>query len=192
MLQTPGGVYLPGPVGPPGPLPQVVTVLPTGGSDKQLIVYETPLFGVYWLLRFVAAINRWVYLGGPPRDGTTATSQTTASATFTDLATVGPSVTAPAAGSYDVQWGATISNNTVNTASFMGVKVGTTEPTDANSIQHTESSAGAAAVAETVMGRRRVTAAALDAIVARYRAASGTATFSARWLTITPVFLDAV
>jgi hypothetical protein len=89
-----------------------VTSLPSSPADGDMCVFAADATnGIYWLLRYragSASAYKWEYLGGEelfaevlgslPGEGTT-------SASYTNLATVGPSITTPLAGDYKVEVG---------------------------------------------------------------------------------------
>ncbi len=81
---------------------------PTSPVDGQVILLETGTADVRWLLSYNAGTGRWDYVGGPPLSGEVATAETRSSAAYGDLATVGPSVTVPRAGDYEITWGCTV------------------------------------------------------------------------------------
>jgi hypothetical protein len=92
-------------------MPSIVTALPTG-ADRYLgreVYYKpsgaanSPVWHCVWDTALNGGSGAWAVMGGPLY-AEVMTSQTTTSATYVDLATVGPSVTIPAAGIYDIRW----------------------------------------------------------------------------------------
>lgn len=74
------------------------------------------------------------------------TSETTTSTTYTDLATVGPAVTATASAKAVVLWSARMSNNIANAGCLVGIDLTgatTITPTDAAALAHTSATANA-------------------------------------------------
>lgn len=67
---------------------------------------------------------------GVPTDASVATSETTASGSYTDLATVGPSVSIVTGAQAKVTVSARISNTTAGSFSFMGFAINGTVPAD--------------------------------------------------------------
>lgn len=63
--------------------------------------------GVIWTFAYVPTdpTYKWWFIGGPELDAEILTGESTTSASFVDLATVGPTLTVPRTGEYDVtQW----------------------------------------------------------------------------------------
>jgi hypothetical protein len=92
--------------------PALVTSLPVSPVDGQEVYYQSAAMataGLLWHLRYRAAATapyRWEFVGGGPLQHYIQTQQTrTANTGAGDLATVGPQVTIPLAGVYDVDWG---------------------------------------------------------------------------------------
>jgi hypothetical protein len=106
------------------------------------------------------------------------TREDTSSATFADLATVGPTLTGLSDGTYVVYWGATCDNTPVN--AYMGVKVNSTEPADDDSIFWSIAAAvatpGMRAIEKTLDGGGNNT------LTARYRVSTGTGFYRNRWM----------
>lgn len=114
---------------------------------------------------------------------TVATDQTTSSATYTDLATVGPQISGLADGQYLVLFGSGIYNTSASTQSYMSFSVnGGTESTD-----HIQADSGAG---NTVIPGGRAALVTMESggnntIKARYkRGSAGTAGFTGRWLVV--------
>lgn len=85
--------------------PLYVTSLPAGGYDGQEIYFAPDPVnqpGVVWHLRYnaAAASYRWEWIGGSDMTSTVAADEARTSTAYGDLATVGPSLTVPAAGYY--------------------------------------------------------------------------------------------
>lgn len=102
-----------------------VTALPSSPGDGNEILYSAGS-GVQWRLRYDAASGFWEYCGGPPLRASVATDQqNTAGSVWQDIATVGPDVTAPLAGDWDLEFGFNgygFSGGAFS--SFMGIAVG--------------------------------------------------------------------
>lgn len=90
--------------------PQYVSALPAAPIDGQEIYYQaSTASGVTWHLRYNAASSssyKWEYVGGSALRSEVETQEATTSTTYADLATVGPSITVPVAGDYDISAGA--------------------------------------------------------------------------------------
>jgi hypothetical protein len=89
-----------------------VTSLPGSPEDGDMCVFAADATnGVYWLLRYRAGSGsayKWEFLGGASLLAEVAGSppgENTSSASYGNLATVGPSVTTPLAGDYEVEVG---------------------------------------------------------------------------------------
>lgn len=160
--------------------PAIVTSLPGSPVDGQEVVYAADATnGIYWLLKYVAAMAgsyKWVYLGGDALMALVDTSQTTTSATYIDLATVGPSVTVPLAGDWRIEYGARIGDGNMSYA------IGGTAASGNDALVGVSGNNSHAA------GIRRHNAiAASTAFVSKYMANAGTATFSRRYIRATPI-----
>lgn len=169
----------------------LVTSLPPRPYDGQVVRYLVDA-SAGWVWTFVyhaghPGDHKWFYLGGSPASHTVATSETTASTTYTDLATAGPEYTVPLAGVYAVGGGFTGSNDTVDAVCFMSPRVDADTPVDADSVRHASSTAGAAgSPSRSLMAY--VTASSPELVVAaQFRVSAGTGTFLNRYLTVTPV-----
>lgn len=149
--------------------------------------------GVYWLFRYDAASAsafKWTFLGGAPLSSDVATQEATASGVYVDLATVGPSVTLPRAGDYDLLFGASMTDS-ANAArvALASVKLGAAATADSDStvFAHGAQGAGVSAVASVNRGLRVTGMAASDVVKLQYRIAGGSVGFEKRWLKVTPV-----
>lgn len=92
-----------------GPGAPVLTLPGSPSNGQQVILTDSLTVPTYnWLLQYNSAItdaNKWICVGGAPATSEILTAQTTAlTATFQDLATVGPSFTIPRAGIYDIEF----------------------------------------------------------------------------------------
>ena len=86
--------------------PPIVTSLPASPNDGTVVYLEVdPGSGfpkVRWLLRWVASLSRWVYLGGPPAYGYNGPIVVPSTAGWTNIA---PAIAIPRGGLYLVRWG---------------------------------------------------------------------------------------
>lgn len=84
------------------------TSLPASPVDGQVIFFQADSAnGVVWQLRYNAGSGsayKWEFVGGPPLVSEVAADETTTSGTYTDLATVGPSVTIPVGGDFQIHF----------------------------------------------------------------------------------------
>jgi hypothetical protein len=92
------------------PTPTLVTSLPSSPFDGQEVYYQADAAnGVLWHLRYRAAsssASKWEHVGGSALYNAIETSQATSGSGYVDLATVGPSITIPLAGDYELIFGA--------------------------------------------------------------------------------------
>jgi hypothetical protein len=115
--------------------PTLVAALPANPVDGQECYFIADVAnGVIWHLRYRAASSsayKWEVVGGPPLYSRVDTGEQTASTSWVDLATVGPSITVPLAGDYDLDWGAYISTGVVPTgvpSAQMGISLNAGAP----------------------------------------------------------------
>lgn len=116
-----------------------------------------------------------------------STTETTTSATYTDLTTPGPAVTATSGTRALVFTMAYLINNTVNANSYMSVEVSgssTLAPNDAQAIAHTSATVGAQVACSAAM--MFVLTAGSSVYTAKYRVSSGTGSFANRRMTVMP------
>jgi len=93
-----------------------VTTLPSSPVDGQEVYYQADgTNGVIWHLRYrtaSASTYKWEYVGGTALSSEVPASEgIPASGSYGNLATVGPSVTVPLAGEYDIYAGAQLTTN---------------------------------------------------------------------------------
>lgn len=170
----------------------VVTTLPSSPSEGDQVIYDTDTAGVRWHLVYDTSDGTtypWLCIGGSPLFAEVATQETTTSATFTNLATTGPTVTPPLGGDYVVELGCRSHVDTNAGFAGMSYSIGVTAASD-NDAAFGNEPAGSNTSPRNMM-RRRVKAglSAAGALTAKYRVnnAANTATFESRWISITPV-----
>ena len=121
--------------------PPVVTALTTTGAADGVEVYYVAdsANGVVWHLRYRAAGSAsypWEFVGGAEMRATNAgTSMTTTSATYVDLSTVGPTITAPLAGEYRVEAWAQAQHSVASALGTMALKIGSAATSDTNAVR---------------------------------------------------------
>jgi hypothetical protein len=176
-----------------GSAPARVTSLPGSPVDAQEVYYVADATnGVIWHLRYnagSASAYKWEFVGGPNLYAEVQTGEGTASATFADLATVGPSITVPLAGDYLVSIGVRINATTAAVYGRMSFAVGGTaaavnDSAEATSINGTSGLYDYMSAFQTT---RKLAVAAAAAIVAKYNAGGATATFQNRRLLVAPI-----
>jgi len=119
----------------------LVSSLPGAPSDGQTVVYtdSLPAPTFTWQLIFVQSTGKWHFIGGTPLYAEVLTDQSTATAnTYLDLATVGPQVTIPVNGDYEIRAGSQ-GWNALNTAQVMrtALKVGAAATANADGFSNT-------------------------------------------------------
>lgn len=167
----------------------VVAALPANPVDGQECYYlASAANGVVWHLKYRAAsasAYKWEFVGGPSLRDVVMAQESITSAAYTDLTTVGPSITPPLAGDYDVTIGAQIGWAAWGTG-FISYAVGAAPATDEDSAKI----AVASGIAGTVQSTRRKTAIAAGTLI-RAKIRNGQAgqapTFEARTLLVAPV-----
>lgn len=164
---------------------------PEDGDEVYLEVDSTN--GIYWHLRYRSASGssyKWEFLGGPALASAIATSETTASTSYVDLSTAGPSVVAPRAGEYEIVLGALIRVNTGNAsngqyAGYAAAKLGSASTSDADAVLLL---AECATESQTNVERTfPATLAASDTVKVQYKASAGTMGAIYRRVSIRPV-----
>lgn len=162
-----------------------VTALPASPVDGQEIYYAADATnGVIWYLRYRAASSssyKWEVVGGTSLNVFIVTVESRASTTFGDLATVGPSITVPLAGDYNLSVSCLPTPSGSTDIAIMGYDLGATSATTARA-------ARASGTANSVaFDTSHAGVAASTLIRAKYRNVTGTAFFENRWLEVMPV-----
>lgn len=170
----------------------VVSSLPGSPYDGQVVSYLADATnGTVWRLKYragSASAYKWEFVGGSALVAEIATSEGTASTTYTALATAGPSVTVPLAGDYDVEISALgSSSGTDNEPIMMSFDTGATAAIDGDAAS--TGSFVATYVAQLGRTRRKTGVAAASAITAKYRSNKSpqTVTFKNRRLSVRPI-----
>lgn len=177
--------------------PNIVTSLPTTDSagaalydGQECYLLADATNGVVWHLKYKTSTTKWHYVGGPPIFQEVATAEgPSVAGGFANLATVGPSITVPAAGDYDLEIGFSGYAAGAGNALRMSYAIGATlASTNDQALFETVS---ATAYTEQVSRPRRKTLAAGAALVAKYMVTvnTGGPTFQYRWMRLTPVRL---
>lgn len=168
-----------------------VTSLPASAVDGQEIEYVADAAnGVRWRFRYNASSSsshKWECIGGPvPLSGEILAEETTTSAVYTDLATVGPNITLPFAGDYDFEWGFRGYPSSANQDALCALYVGTAQ-TDSYASDVYSLSAASGFIPSDFRRTRLpgVAAGALAKLV--YRVTGGTGFFQKRNLHVWPV-----
>lgn len=180
------------PGGPAGQAP-LVSALPANPVHGQEIRYQAAA-GVIWYLVYNALSSspyKWEWCGGSKLNSEILASEAIAGASWQDAPTnVGPSLTVPLAGEYDIEFAAHISMNAGAGVSLgAAVKFGAAAVTDPDDASHMSAS-GTSGFTNTPVGRtlRRTIAAAATVVKIQYWGGNATGgNFSRRALRIQPV-----
>ena len=171
-------------------LSSLATSLPAGASDGQEIYYQADATnGVIWNLRYRSAspnTSKWEFVGGSPLETRIETQESTNSTTFVALATPGPSVTVPLAGTYEVQIGVSCWNAAIGDL-MMSYDIGATAAQVVDACANSQETTASAQ--RSVMTAKLQTLAAGTALVSKYRCsvATGSPQFRWRWMRVCPV-----
>lgn len=177
------------PIGPVDPATAIVTALPSSPVDGQEVILTDSLTaGTYhWHLRYVAAraSNKWVFVGGTPLFSEILTREQVTSATYADAPTVGPSVTVPVAGSYQLAFGAAWTHSVDNVGvRYIAPKFGAAATDDDDAaLGRDQSGAYDAGLHRQI--RRTIAAGTL--VKLQYRHTTATINFERRYLSVEPV-----
>lgn len=176
----------------------LVTAVPTGAGDGTRVMFQTAGMAaltppLMWELRYTTA--GWVPIGAAPLfnevkpyTSLTAPDEGTTSTTYAALATAGPVVTLPAPGWYDVEIGYGAYHNTAGIALAMSYDIGATGAVDADCCMTQFALANNDVMRAVRVARKQFAAASV--LTAKYRTASGSATFRGpRYMMATPVLL---
>jgi len=168
------------------------TTIPTASLiNGRIYMYEADTTnGVVWMLRYrsaSASSYKWEFAGGRPLVSTVETQQTTTSGAYVDLATVGPQVTIPRAGDYDVEWGSQSGGTVATSLLYVAVKRGAAATADADSIIMQPAGVNYVGAGMTSRIMRMTGLAASTVLKLQYKTNAGTASFDKRWIKVTPV-----
>ena len=106
------------------------------------------------------------------------TEETTASVTYTDLATAGPTLTGLPDGQYVIFFGSSVDNSDAAGASIVSVQINATGASDDDRTGGT----GTVAVNATRGVVKTLNAGGNNSITMKYRVGAGTGTFGLRWM----------
>jgi hypothetical protein len=156
-------------------------VAPEDGDEAYVEVDATN--GIMWHFRYVAAepTYKWRFLGGPPLYSEVTTSESTSSTTYTNLTTVGPSVSLPMEGDYMIEHGNHGGGGAGGDGgAFHSYQIGATAASDSDActIGLTE---------YRVRRTRRKQGLGAVTVTSKYRTAGGTYSFSNRELHAIPI-----
>lgn len=162
----------------------VTAGLPASPSDGDRVVLvdsvSAPTYS--WMLQYIAAkaTNKWQFLGGAAWWSEITADQSTSTSTYgNNLATVGPTFTAPVAGSYSLTYGAACSNSWTP---YSSPSINGSTPLDDDAVFGSGGKFGSE-------GSKQVTLGAAQTVVLQYRSEGGSSTWIRRWMYVTPVAL---
>ena len=181
------------------PVPKVTT-LPASPVDGQEVHFQDATMaaqGAVWHLRYnisSASAYKWEFVGGGAMRNEIITGEASATAGWVDLATVGPTITAPLAGDYEIQAGADSAwAASANAFHQIAVQRGAVTPVQNDVVVNYSDTTGAVfGGVRQAMGNRLFTGLAASTILRmKYNNAGGinsaTPTWSYRWLSVKPV-----
>lgn len=173
---------------------EIVSALPGAPDDGEVCFFQDAgmaTAGVVWQFRYRAAggTSKWEFVGGPPLVSEVDAAENLSLATYSALATPGPSLTTPLAGDYLLTYSATIYPAVTGTATGGRVSfdIGATGAVDADAIYVGLPTANDGTSAART--RRKNALAAGTALVLKYRnaAVAPAIGYSARVLNLIPI-----
>lgn len=173
------------------PGPALILALPTSPYDGQecyLLVDATN--GIIWHLRYRVtspSVYKWEFIGGGALIAKVNTTEVRTNTAFGDLATVGPQVTAPLAGDYEIDHGAGLAANLAGIAAIQSVQIGATVAVDTDScyVMNTSTSGTGNYISAATSITKTITAAAT--VVKTVYRSTGTLNAQHRWLKLRPI-----
>lgn len=182
------------------PLP-LASFPPSSPSDGDLVVIELPSTydpvggkKLRWLVQYNASDAVWDFLGGPPLYAEVLTAEgISLSGGYSDLATVGPSITIPRSGDYIIGVNAPMSGDSGPNSGAMSYQIGGTAASDNDSAEGVTAGGATGAIpfigAGSTRFREKTGLAATNIVTAKYKnnGSSHTCFFGLRWLLISPV-----
>lgn len=135
--------------------------------------------GLIWPLRYHLSSTKWRVFGGMPMFAEVTTSETTTSTTYVDLATVGPSVTVPLLGDYEIVEGMNGRNADSAQGGVAAVKLGAAATADAEAV-YTGGNSGSAHFFGVSRPLRRAAVAASTVLKLQYKITGGAGPLTAK------------
>lgn len=170
----------------------LVSTLPAAPFDGMEVYYQDAAMataGVVWTLRYNAGsahAKKWELVGGPSLAAEVATDEATSSASFADLATVGPSLTPTLAGEFEVEIEARVYGAFSGTTREvqMSYAIGAAAAQSLDGLR-----VGLSAISEFAQPSRRKTKTLVagDALVCKYSTTVNSGRFLERRLAIRPI-----
>jgi hypothetical protein len=173
----------------------VVTTLPGAPVDGQEVYYVADAAnGIVWHLRYRTAATgpyKWEVVGGDALQAEVAALQSKTGNTYGDITTVGPTVTVPLAGDYDLHFdcGMHLPGVAAALSAWAGVQIGATVPNDNDAVFCAMAGSTTASAGFSVSRELRRTIASPVACKLVYRGGDATNSFSwsRRRLALLPV-----
>jgi hypothetical protein len=166
-------------------VPPVVSALPGSPVDGQeCYLLADVTAGTVWHLRYRAAspsTYKWEFLGGGESIAVVDTPESTSSTTFTNLATIGPTINIGLAGEYIVRGGCGAQASAGQNASIGLATAATPGAADQVTVTLSTAFTGVLYLA------RKLTVAAGGFVQMKYMTNAGSTTFSGRELTVYPL-----
>lgn len=164
------------------------TTLPSLVDESEWNYPADTTNGIVWRLKYNAGSGsayKWEFVGGSPMFSKIDTSETVVTPTaYTDAPTVGPSVTVPRAGDYEVWIGADFASTQGNTDGFVGVKRGAAATADVDAMSdHTGSGIHATHSRMLII----TGLAASDVLKMQYKTGSLNLVCKNRWMAVRPI-----
>jgi hypothetical protein len=172
--------------------PRLVNALPGSPSDGDEIYFQNAGMatdGIAWTFRYRAGggTYKWEFVGGPSWCKEVAANENAAvSVSYSDFATVGPTVTAPLAGDYMIAIAAFIQTPTTNSTGSAAPAFGATAAIDADRIVAYNGNA-ANLVGVYMREMRRTISAAATAVKLQGRSDTAVCTVGSRSLSLLPI-----
>lgn len=169
--------------------PALISALPGSPTDGEEVLFQSTAMataGVIWRLRYrtaSASTHKWEFIGGAALSNEVVTNQATASGTYVDLVTVGPSVTTPLVGDYDVRASARLQIGAEAAAAVAQLFIGAAEAAKFLVFGKTAATQSSAFFEGTVTG-----VAAGEVLKLKYASEGAkTVEFARRFLALTPI-----
>lgn len=163
--------------------------LPNTPSDGQDFYYSLP-DGGQWHFRFNERTGLWDFAGGPPIIDEVGTDENRSSASYGDLATVGPVITIPFSGDYVVEFGCNIYGGSADTTAWMSFAVDSDAPLDDDGITVTSATTFDAYTASRKLTKNDLAAGTV--LTAKYKPQTAvTFSFRYRWMSAKPITVRA-
>lgn len=172
------------------PTPALVSSLPGSPVNGQVCYYQNSTMAtadVVWQLRYNSSESKWEFIGGSPLRHEVDTSESTSeSAGWAVLATTGPTLAAPLAGSYWVKHGCQIiTSATANAFGIQSISNNNGTPSFNDCISAQTPAAGSLVVTGAT-ARLMTVATAGHTLACKYTTSGTSHSFLRRWLEILP------